>query len=102
MAPTSIEFVDRPDLVWTFADSITSVILENKTVCRIEFWAVRWSGLPPEPAPASAKQYPVCRVAVPLQVMINLHRRIGNILGQLSPHDLPDRLEPSARPIAIN
>jgi hypothetical protein len=93
MASVSIEFVDRPDLTWTFADSITSVVLESKAICRIELCAVRWSDLPPGSEPASGKQYPVCRLALPLKVMIDLHRRISHILDQLG-QELPGGSEP--------
>jgi hypothetical protein len=95
----ALEFVDRPDLVWTFADSITSVVLENKAICRVELCAVRWNDLPSGSAPTSGKQYPICRLVVPLKVMIDLHRRIGNILDQLAPDELS---EPVVRQRAIN
>ena len=102
MAPTSIEFVDRLDLTWTFADSITSVALESKAICRIELCAVRWSDLPAGSGTTLGKQYPVCRLAVPLKVMIDLHKRIGNILSQLDQEEVTERAEPPVQPKAIN
>jgi len=82
MPRTSVEFVDRPDLTWTFADSVTSATLESKAVCRIEFCTIRWADLQAG-APASGKQYPVCRIAMPLNAMIALHKRLGHLLSQL-------------------
>jgi hypothetical protein len=102
MTPTNIEFIDRPDLTWIFADSVTSVILEHRAICRIEFCAVRWGDQPPASAPASGRQYPVCRLAMPLRTMIDIHKRLGHILSQLEQEGAFERVESSTQPKAIN
>lgn len=98
MPVTSVEFVDRPDLTWTFSDSVTSVVLEGKAICRIEFCTIRWNDLP---TAASGRQYPVSRIAMPLKTMIDVHKRLSHILSQLEQEVAPDREELS-RSKAIN
>lgn len=103
MPATTIEFVDRPDLTWTFADSVTSAMLESKAVCKIEFCAVRWSDFQ-DGAAASGKLYPVCRIAMPLKAMIALHKRLSNLLSQLEQEEATSerRLEETSTLKAIN
>ena len=90
----SIEFVDRPDLHWAFVDtSATSV--ENKAVCKLEFCTLRWA--PPGPGlKASGKQYPVSRLAMSVNTMIELHKKLTTMLQQLEAEGVVHRAEPAA------
>jgi hypothetical protein len=88
----TIEFVDRPDLHWAFVDT-SSTSVENKAVCKLEFSTLRWS--PPGPGlQASAKQYPVCRLAMSVNAMIELHKKLTHILQQLEAEGVVNRAEP--------
>ena len=94
VAELAIEFVDRPDLHWAFVDtSATSV--ENKAVCKIEFCTLRWA--PPGPGlKAAAKQYPVSRLAMSVSAMVELHKKLTNMLQQLEAEGVVHRGEPVA------
>src|SRR5262249_4196978 len=90
VSDVSIEFVDRPDLPWAYADSITSVWLESKAVCKVELSTVRWSSHEAE-VNASGKQYPVCRIAMSLRAMVDLHKRLTRLLSQLEGEEAVNR-----------
>jgi hypothetical protein len=97
----AIEFVDRPDLHWAFVDtSATSV--ENKAVCKLEFCTLRWA--PPGPGlKSTAKQYPVSRLAMSVSAMVELHKKLTNMLQQLEAEGVVHRAEPVApRAYAVN
>jgi hypothetical protein len=97
----SIDFVDRPDLTWSFADSVTSVSVEGKAVCKVELCAVRW--VQPQPGVnASGKQYPVCRLAMSVNTMIELHKRLTHVLKQLESEGVVNRAELPAQPHTVN
>ena len=96
----SIEFVDRPDLHWAFVDtSATSV--ENKAVCKLEFCTLRWA--PPGPGlQTTAKQYPVSRLAMSVNTMIELHKKLTHILQQLEAEGVVNRAELPTQPHTVN
>ena len=97
----SIEFVDRPDLHWAFVDT-SSTSVENKAICKLEFCTLRWS--PPGPGlQASAKQYPVCRLAMSVNTMIDLHKKLTHVLQQLELEGGVNRAEPvPKKPAMVN
>ena len=101
MPAIRLEIIDRPELTWTFADSVPFAMLESRAICRIEFCTIQWSNLQPTAA-ASGKQYPVCRIAMPLKAMIELHKRFSNLLSQLEQEGTPERTELSSSLKSIN
>ena len=97
----TIEFVDRPDLLWAYADSITSVTVEGRAVCKVELSAVRWN--PSETAiNSSAKQYPVCRIAMPLRAMVELQKRLTHLVTQLEGDEAVKQAQKAAKLHVIN
>jgi hypothetical protein len=88
----SIEFVDRPDLHWAFVDT-SSTSVENKAVCKLEFCTLRWAPAGPG-LKTSAKQYPVSRLAMSVNTMIELHKKLTHILQQLEAEGVVNRAEP--------
>jgi hypothetical protein len=98
----SIEFVDRPDLTWAFADSITSMSVENKAVCKVELCAVRWVRSQPGTNVVSGKRYPVCRLAMAINTMVDLHKRLTDILQQLESEGIVNRAERPSHPHLVN
>lgn len=87
----TIEFVDRPDLHWAFVDT-SSTSVENRAVCKLEFCTLRWA--PPGPGlKASAKQYPVSRIAMSVNTMIELHKKLTHVLQQLEADGVVNRAE---------
>jgi hypothetical protein len=97
-----IDFVDRPDLTWSFADSITSVSVESKAVCKVELCSVRWIRPQPGTNVFSGKQYPVCRLAMALNTMVDLHKRLTDILQQLESEGIVNRAERPTHPHLVN
>lgn len=97
----SLELVDRPDLPWSFVDAITSVSVENKAVCKVEFSATRWAPSQQE-TKASGRQYPVCRLAMSLSTMAEVHARLTRILKQLESEGVVHRSEPSPKSLTLN
>jgi len=88
----SIEFVDRPDLHWAFVDT-SSTSVENKVVCKLEFCTLRWAPSGPG-LKTSAKQYPVSRLAMSVNTMIELHKKLTHMLQQLEAEGVVNRAEP--------
>jgi hypothetical protein len=59
----SIRYVDRADMVETFADSVTGLIFDGQTL-RIEFGVTRFDDVKPN-APITGRRYPACRLVLP-------------------------------------
>ncbi len=57
-----IRFVDRPDCLETFADSITGVTFDGQTL-RLEFSVTRMDDVKPN-TPVSGRRFPVCRLVL--------------------------------------
>jgi hypothetical protein len=57
----SIRYVDRADMIETFADSITALIFDGQTL-GIEFGVTRFDDVRPN-SPISGRRYPACRLA---------------------------------------
>jgi hypothetical protein len=95
-----IEFVDRPDLQWAFVDT-SSTSVENKAICKLEFCTLRWAPSGPE-LRASAKQYPVVRLAMSVNTMIELHKKLTRMLQQLEAEGVVNRAEPATKAHVIN
>jgi hypothetical protein len=77
----SLQFVDRPSLDWTFADSVTSSMLDRGAF-KLEFSAIRWDE--PKPlGPPTGKQYPVARIVLSAQALMELANRIAQTMAML-------------------
>ena len=59
----SIRYLDRADMVETFADSITGLMFDGQTL-RIEFGVTRFDDVKPN-APITGRRYPACRLVLP-------------------------------------
>jgi len=60
--PPSIRYVDRPDMVETFVDSITGLVFDGQTL-RIEFGVTRFDEMKPN-SQVSGRRYPACRLVL--------------------------------------
>jgi len=94
MPSVPVEFVDRPDLQWAFVDT-SATSIENKTICKLEFCALRWTPSGPS-SKTSAKEYPVARLAMSVSTMIELHKKLTHMLQQLEADGVMSRSEPTA------
>ena len=78
----SIRYVDRADMVETFADSVTGLIFDGQTL-RIEFGVTRFDDVKPN-APITGRRYPACRLVLPPIAAVDLINRMQQIAAALT------------------
>ena len=76
----SFRYVDRADMVETFADSVTGLIFDGQTL-RIEFGVTRFDDVKPN-APITGRRYPACRLVLPPVAAVDLINRMAAALTQ--------------------
>ncbi len=79
----AVRYVDRPDCLETFADSISGLSFDGQTL-HIEFAVTRPDATPPN-APKTGRRYPVCRMVLPPAAavdLINKMQQVGSALAQ--------------------
>jgi len=81
-APATIRYLDRADMVETFADSITGLIFDGQTL-RIEFGVTRFDDMKAN-APISGRRYPACRLVLPPAAAVDLINRMQQIATALT------------------
>ena len=81
-AAANIRYVDRADMVETFADSVTGLIFDGQTL-RIEFGVTRFDDVKPN-APISGRRYPACRLVLPPVAAVDLINRMQQIAAALT------------------
>ena len=94
----NFQFVDRPDLIWAFADSVTSSMFDRGAF-KLEFSAIRWDEPNPSAQP-SGKQYPVVRVALSAQALLELANRVAQTMALLKQQGAVK--EEPFNPISVN
>jgi hypothetical protein len=78
----TIRYVDRADMVETFADSVTGLIFDGQTL-RIEFGVTRFDDVKPN-APITGRRYPACRLVLPPAAAVDLINRMQQIAAALT------------------
>jgi len=81
--PITLRYVDRPDCLETFADSISNLSFDGQSL-RIEFAITRMDEMKPN-SPMSGRRYPACRLVLPPMAaaeLINRMQQIGAALAQ--------------------
>jgi hypothetical protein len=78
----SIRYVDRADMVETFADSVTALIFDGQTL-RIEFGVTRFDDVKPN-SPITGRRYPACRLVLPPVAAVDLINRMQQIAAALT------------------
>src|ERR1017187_2147508 len=79
----TLRYLDRPDCLETFADSISGLSFDGQTL-RLAFAVTRMDDVKPD-APATGRRYPVCRLGLqPLAAvdLINRMQQVGAALAQ--------------------
>jgi hypothetical protein len=77
----TIRYVDRADMVETFADSVTGLTFDGQTL-RIEFGVTRLDNLQAN-SPVTGRRYPACRLVLPPTAAVDLINRISQIATAL-------------------
>lgn len=80
--PATIRYLDRADMVETFADSITGLIFDGQTL-RIEFGVTRFDDVKPNTA-ITGRRYPACRLVLPPPAAVDLINRMQQIAAALT------------------
>jgi hypothetical protein len=78
----TIRYLDRPEVIETFADSIAGVVFDGQTL-RIEFAVTRLDEVKPD-TPITGRRYPACRVVLPSTAAIDLINRMQQIATALT------------------
>ena len=77
----NLAYVDRPEVVESFADSLENVMVDGATA-RFEF-VVNRMDTPKPPTPPSGKKYTACRLVMPISALPALANQINNIMAAL-------------------
>jgi len=80
--PATIRYVDRADMVETFADSVTGLIFDGQTL-RIELSVTRLDEVKPN-APITGRRYPACRLVLSPIAAVDLINRMQQIAAALT------------------
>ena len=80
--PASIRYIDRADMVETFADSVTGLIFDGQTL-RIEFGVTRFDDVKTN-SPITGRRYPACRLVLPPVAAVDLINRMQQIAAALT------------------
>src|ERR1700741_1403619 len=81
-APATIRYVDRADMVETFADSVTGLLFDGQTL-RIELGVTRFDEVKPN-TQITGRRYPVCCLVLPTVATVDLINRMQQIAAALT------------------
>lgn len=84
--PKNLRYVDIPEVSETFIDSFHFASFDGTTF-RIEFCTTRMDE-PKPPAQPTARQYPICRLVMPPQTMLNLFNQLQIFVNALVQQDV--------------
>jgi hypothetical protein len=73
----TIRYVDRPDVMETFADAISGLVFDGQTL-RIEFAVTRLDEVKPN-SPISGRRYPACRLTLSPAAAVELINRMQQV-----------------------
>jgi hypothetical protein len=78
----TLRYLDRPDCLETFADSITGLTFDGQAL-RIEFAVTRVDAVKPN-TPMTGRRYPVCRLVLPPAAAIDLINKMQQTAAALT------------------
>ncbi len=78
----TLRYVDRPECMETFADSITHLSFDGQAL-RIEFGVTRMDDVK-QGAPVTGRRMPACRLVLPPAAAVELINRMQQIANALS------------------
>jgi len=73
----TIRYIDRADVMETFADAISGLVFDGQTL-RIEFAVTRLDDVRPN-SPISGRRYPACRLALSPAAAVELINRMQQV-----------------------
>jgi hypothetical protein len=78
----TLRYIDRPECMETFADSITHLSFDGQAL-RIEFGVTRMDDVK-QGAPVTGRRMPACRLVLPPAAAVELINRMQQIANALS------------------
>ena len=93
-----VQEIDRPELTETFADALGNGSFDGQTA-RLAFCVTRLDPIEP-PKPPTAKRYPVCRLVLPPDAVIELFNQLQQLIGLMEKQGLVKR--ENGQPRTIN
>ena len=90
----TIRYLDRPDCLETFADSLTRLSFDGQTL-RLEFAVTRMDDVKPN-APVTGRRYPVCRLVLQPLAAVDLINRIQQVGAALTKAGVVKATPPAA------
>jgi len=87
-----VEFVDRPEVSETFADSLRTVTFDGQTM-RIDFCVSRVDKSK-APDPPTIRQYPACRLVLTPEAGFELFKKLEQLLSKLEEDGVIKKMEP--------
>jgi hypothetical protein len=78
----TLRYIDRSDIVETFADCVTGLLFDGQTL-RMEFGVTRFDEVKAN-TPISGRRYPACRIVLPPAAAIDLINRMQQIAAALT------------------
>lgn len=94
--PPTFRYIDRPELVETFADSINSLLFDGQSL-RIEFGVSRVDEMKPN-VPPTGRRYPACRLVLTPMAAIELINRMQQVGSALTQAGLVKQVQPATMP----
>ena len=88
----NLRYVDRPDCMETFADSISALAFDGQSL-RIEFGVTRLDDVKPD-APLTGRRYPACRLVLTPAAAIELINRMQQTAAALTQAGLVKPAQP--------
>ena len=95
-AKATVRYVDKPDCVETFADSINSVFFDGQTM-RIEFGITRMDDMKKD-QPLTGRRYPACRLVLAPAAAIDLINKMQQTAAALQQQGIVKAAEKSPAP----
>ncbi len=80
-------YVDRPDCLETYADTLTSLLFDGQAL-RLEFGVSRLDERKPD-TPLTGRRYPVCRLVLPPATATDLINKLQQMATALAQSGLP-------------
>ena len=78
----TIRYIDRPDVVETFVDSVSGLVFDGQTL-RIEFAVTRLDEVKAN-SPITGRRFPACRLVLPPAAAVDLINRMQQIGAALA------------------
>jgi hypothetical protein len=89
----TVRYIDRPDMVETFVDSVTGLIFDGQTL-RLEFGVTRFDEMKPN-TPITGRRYPACRLVLSTVAAVDLINRMQQIGSALTQAGVVKAAQPS-------